>query len=111
MWRELIEARHAELIDKYFAPTFVQQAPNMAAGLDGIRAMLSRGQPQPIEPTLKRKMTALIAEGDFVVTASPRELADPKDASKKYTTTQIEMYRIENGKIAEHWDAQTRPAA
>ena len=60
---------------------------------------------------IKRKVTAMIAEGDIVVMAVPRELTDPKDPSRKYTTTAIEMYRIENGKIAEHWDAQTKPAS
>jgi len=80
-------------------------------GLEGIRNMLSRGQPQPIEPVLKRKVTAMIAEGDIVVMAVPRELTDPGDPPGKYTTTAIEMYRIENGKIAEHWDAQTKPAS
>jgi predicted SnoaL-like aldol condensation-catalyzing enzyme len=110
MWRELIEARQATLIDKYFSPAFVQHAPTMVSGLDGIRNMLSRGQPQPVEPTLRRKVTAIIAEGDIVVVASPRELPDPKDQSKRYTTTAIEMYRIENAKIAEHWDANTKPA-
>jgi predicted SnoaL-like aldol condensation-catalyzing enzyme len=111
LWREIIEARHADLIDKYFAPTFIQHAPNMVAGLEGIRNMLSRGQPQPIEPALKRKVTAMIAEGDLVVMAVPRELTDPKDPSKKYTTTAIELYRVDNGRIAEHWDAQTKPAS
>jgi predicted SnoaL-like aldol condensation-catalyzing enzyme len=110
MWRDLIEARQAALIDKYFSPAFVQHAPTMVSGLDGIRNMLSRGQPQPVEPALKRRVTAIIAEGDIVVVASPRELPDPKDQSKRYTTTAIEMYRIENGKIAEHWDANTKPA-
>jgi predicted SnoaL-like aldol condensation-catalyzing enzyme len=111
LWREIIEARHADLIDKYFSPTFIQHAPNMVPGLEGIRNMLSRGQPQPIEPALKRKVTAMIAEGDIVVMAVPRELTDPKEPSRKYTTTAIEMYRIANGKIAEHWDAQTKPAS
>ena len=32
------------------------------------------------------------------------ETADPKDATKKSTTTWFDMFRIENGKIAEHWD-------
>lgn len=33
------------------------------------------------------------------------EATDPKDAARKYTTTRfVDMFRIENGKIAEHWD-------
>jgi len=37
--------------------------------------------------------------GDIVVMAVPRELTDPGDPPGKYTTTAIEMYRIENGKL------------
>ena len=48
--------------------------------------------------------------GLIVVPASfVREVAEPKDTSKKYTTTWFDMLRIENGKIAEHWDPATRP--
>jgi predicted SnoaL-like aldol condensation-catalyzing enzyme len=46
----------------------------------------------------------MTAEGDLVVLSFVRELADPKDPAKKYTTTWFDMFRIEGGKIAEHWD-------
>ncbi|MNL88139.1 hypothetical protein D3C87_2176740 [compost metagenome] len=49
-----------------------------------------------------------MADGDFVVLAFAREVPDPKDATKKYTTTWFDMFRIENGKIAEHWDPDTK---
>ena len=35
-------------------------------------------------------------------------LESPKDATKKYTTTWFDMFRIEGGRIAEHWDAAPR---
>jgi predicted SnoaL-like aldol condensation-catalyzing enzyme len=34
-----------------------------------------------------------------------QEVPDPRDPSKKYTTTWFDMLRIENGKLAEHWDS------
>jgi predicted SnoaL-like aldol condensation-catalyzing enzyme len=37
-----------------------------------------------------------------------RETADPKDTTRKATTTWFDMFRIENGKIAEHWDCAPR---
>ena len=40
------------------------------------------------------------------VAAFVREAADPKDATKKYTTTWFDMFRIENGRIVEHWDRE-----
>jgi predicted SnoaL-like aldol condensation-catalyzing enzyme len=46
-----------------------------------------------------------VAEGDLVTLSFARELPDPADPAKKYTTTWFDMFRIENGKIAEHWDS------
>jgi len=57
---------------------------------------------------LKRPITAIIAEGDLVMVLYPSERTDPKDASKKYTTTGFDAYRIRNGKVVEHWDAATK---
>ena len=47
--------------------------------------------------------------GDLVVMAFAREYPDPKDPSQKYTTTWFDMFRLADGKIAEHWDPATRP--
>jgi predicted SnoaL-like aldol condensation-catalyzing enzyme len=33
-----------------------------------------------------------------------RENVDPKDATRKYSTTWFDMFRLDGGKIAEHWD-------
>jgi predicted SnoaL-like aldol condensation-catalyzing enzyme len=38
------------------------------------------------------------------VLAFGREMTEPKDPKKTYTTTWFDMFRIENGKLAEHWD-------
>ena len=58
----------------------------------------------PIAPAVKAPLVSIVAEGDMVVLSFVRELADPKDPAKKYTTTWFDMFRIENGKVAEHWD-------
>ncbi len=47
----------------------------------------------------------VLHKGDLVILSFVREAADPKDAAKKYTTTWFDMFRVEGGKIAEHWDA------
>ena len=45
----------------------------------------------------------------FVVTvAYVRELKDPKDATKTYTTTWFDMWRFKDGKADEHWDPATK---
>ena len=57
---------------------------------------------------MKAPLVAITAEGDLVILSFVREHADPKDPAQKYTTTWFDMFRIENGKIAEHWDPATK---
>jgi len=54
--------------------------------------------------TIKAPLIAITADGNLVTLVFKQENQEPKDPSKKYTTTWFDMFRIENGKIAEHWD-------
>jgi predicted SnoaL-like aldol condensation-catalyzing enzyme len=65
-------------------------------------------KPQPIKDRVTAPLVAILAEGDLVLMVFARELKDPKDESKTYTSTWFDMWRIEDGKMAEHWDAATR---
>jgi predicted SnoaL-like aldol condensation-catalyzing enzyme len=64
---------------------------------------------QSVKPEIDNLVT-ILAERDMVVLAFKRELADPKNPGKAYTTTWFDMFRIKDGKIAEHWDYGTKPA-
>jgi len=108
-WREVFEAGHLELVDKYMAETYIQHNPNVATGRKAFVDFFSKFmKPQPIADTIKAPVVAIIAEGDKVMISFARELPDPKDSAKKYTTTWFDMFRIENGKLAEHWDGATK---
>ena len=61
-------------------------------------------KPKAVESKIKAPLVAIVGDGDLVILAFAREGSDPKDSSRKYTTTWFDMFRIENGKIAEHWD-------
>ena len=104
-WREVFEGAHMEFADKYMAESYIQHNPNVPTGRAAFVEFFQRvRKPAPVEPRIKAPLVAIVAEGDLVVLSFAREHADPKDASKKYTTTWFDMFRIENGKIAEHWD-------
>ncbi len=53
-------------------------------------------------------LVAIQAEGNFVTLSFVREMPDPENKDQKYTTTWFDMFRIDNGKIAEHWDVATK---
>lgn len=104
-WREVLEAGHLDLADKYMAEDYIQHNPNVPTGRAGFKEFFSKiAKNQPIEPRVKAPLVAILAEGDYVLLSFVREGTDPKDASKKYTTTWFDMFRVQNGKIAEHWD-------
>lgn len=109
-WREVFEAGHMELADRYLTESYIQHNPNVPTGRRAFVEFFSRlSPPRAIEPRVKAPLVAIVAEGDYVVVAFARESADPADPAKKYTTTWFDMFRIQDGRIAEHWDpAQKR---
>lgn len=106
MWREFIEGGHMEVAEKYFTETYMQHNPNAATGRKALVEFFSKwAKPVAVCDTIKSNVVAIVAEGDLVVISFVSERADPKDKNQKYTTTWFDMFRIENGKIAEHWDS------
>jgi predicted SnoaL-like aldol condensation-catalyzing enzyme len=104
-WREVMEAGHVELAEKYLTDDYIQHNPGVATGRAAFMGFFSKfGKPRPIETRVRSPLIMILADGDFVVLSFVRILSDPKDLERKYTTTWFDMFRIENGKIAEHWD-------
>jgi predicted SnoaL-like aldol condensation-catalyzing enzyme len=108
-WREVFEAGHMELAEKYMAESYIQHNPNVPTGRAAFVELFSKiTKPKAIEARVKAPLVAIVAEGDYVVLSFVSERKDPKDSAKKYTTTWFDMFRVEKGKIAEHWDPDTK---
>jgi predicted SnoaL-like aldol condensation-catalyzing enzyme len=104
-WREMLEAGHLELADKYLAENYMQHNPSVPTGRKGFVNFFSKFvNPQPIVDSIKAPVVAIVAEGNMVVLSFAAKLPEPTDSTKTYTTTWFDMFRIENGKLAEHWD-------
>jgi predicted SnoaL-like aldol condensation-catalyzing enzyme len=109
MWREFLEGGHLELAEKYFAEDYMQHNPMAGTGRKALVDFFSKfSKPKDISDTIKSSVVAIVAEGDLVMLSFVREMTDPADQTKKYTTTWFDMFRIENGKIAEHWDCAVK---
>lgn len=95
-----------ELTDKYREEGHSQHNSNVATRRTGsVDAFSKWVKPKPIEAKIKAPLVTITAEDDLVILSFVREGTDPKDTTKKYTATWFDMFRIEAGQIAEHWDA------
>src|SRR5512141_3100677 len=97
MVRDFLTAHKLDTAEKYFTPEYIQHDPNAASGRDAVVQFFKARYPNPETNPPKMQIVKLVAEGDMVIVAFPRQYKDPKDPSKTYTTTWFDMYRIKNG--------------
>ncbi|MGP4727538.1 nuclear transport factor 2 family protein [Agrobacterium deltaense] len=105
---ELIEAGHWDKAHQYLADDYIQHNPNAQSGLEAVVnyfTQILKVKPKPIPEKISTKVANVVAEGDLVVVTYVRTEKNPKDPSTSYSTTWFDMWRIEGGKAAEHWDS------
>jgi len=110
-FRIVLNGRRLDLAEQYMHNDYMQHNPNADTGIAGFKAYFSAlpGGPQPIPDTLNG-LISIQAEGDYVTMSFVREYDDPTAAGKRYTTTWFDMFRITDGKVAEHWDSAMKGA-
>jgi predicted ester cyclase len=105
---EVWNQRRPAAIDQYLAANFVEHNPNLPPGLDGRKTFVAAVQAgfSDYHATIQE----VVAEGDRLVarvlwtgTQDGPFLGRPATGNKVQFTT-ADFFRIENGKLAEHWD-------
>jgi predicted SnoaL-like aldol condensation-catalyzing enzyme len=102
----LIDPQTAEQARPYLTPTYIQHNPNIASGADAIIEWTRSAQAQQARETMRPAPAppVFVTQGDRVVMMLPRDVPDPADPSKTYRSYWFDMWRVEDGKLAEHWD-------
>ena len=98
------QKKPAEAASKYLGRVYRQHNPGAGDGPDAFVAFVTGSVKS--YPSLRFDLKRIIAEGDLVATHSHMTL-DPTDRGSAV----MDMFRVENGKIIEHWDvSQQIPA-
>ncbi len=89
----LFITRDASVIDKYWSPTYIQHNPAVPNGSDVLKGWVSS-----LGPDFKYEPGMVIAEGNLVMIHGRYTVMKPK------AMVGVDIFRIANGKIVEHWD-------
>ncbi|TIX49859.1 hypothetical protein E5222_12215 [Alteraurantiacibacter aquimixticola] len=103
MYRIVLQAGLADRAGEFIRDDYIQHNPNAAQGLSGVQDYIRATRPErEIEEKLELPLIHLMAEGNYVQTAFVR--TETGANGDTYYSTWFDLYRIEDGKIAEHWD-------
>lgn len=85
--------RDASVVDKHFAPDYIQHNPTIPNGPDAIRVLIPK---LPKEFSYTPGM--VVADGDIVMVHGRYLGWGPKPMIA------VDIFRLKNGKVVEHWD-------
>jgi predicted SnoaL-like aldol condensation-catalyzing enzyme len=87
----------AAAVERYVGPRYVQHNPLAADGAEAFVAFVTGFAAQ--HPQLRVDLRTVLAEGDLVVTHGLLTTG-PEDSG----TVAADIFRLEDGRIVEHWD-------
>jgi predicted SnoaL-like aldol condensation-catalyzing enzyme len=82
---------------KYFGPRYVQHNPTAPDGPEGFKQLVTLLKEK--FPNSHNEIKRVIAEGDLVV-LHVHSVREPGQRGRAI----VDIFRLENGKIVEHWD-------
>lgn len=105
LWRHVVDAGQEDMVGTYLDTSFIGHNPRTEMGRESFEEYFARRPDQEVQPYLAAPLVAMVAEGDLVV----QVLQTTRNRGVTvYQVPSFEMFRIRNGRIAEHWNAETK---
>jgi len=95
--------RDVDAAPRILRPDYIQHNPNVPTGLNGFMDTFRARFAQPLPADYKRELLNIVAENDLVI-IYVRQAWTSRDG-KHHQSLAFDMFRVQDGKIAEHWDA------
>ena len=90
----LFNKRDYEAAEKYWSPNYIQHSAHIEPGRDGLFNLV-RNTPD----TLRYEHQLIVSEGDYVIVHGRFS-----GTGRPVAWVAADIVRIENGRLAEHWD-------
>jgi predicted SnoaL-like aldol condensation-catalyzing enzyme len=106
----LLDPEVSDQAREYLTEGYIQHNPEIESGADAIIAFTKSDEGRRARENMRPapEPPVLVAEGDKVVMMISRDVPDPDSPGETYRAYWFDMWRVENGRLAEHWDAVTK---
>jgi predicted SnoaL-like aldol condensation-catalyzing enzyme len=94
-----INKKDFEAASVYLGPRYIQHNPSAADGAEGLKAFLAFLREKA--PNYQSEIKRVFADGDYVIL----HVHNKREPDARGTAI-VDIFRLENGKIVEHWDVR-----
>ena len=92
-----LNSKDFEAAAKYFGPQYIQHNPGAQDGIEGFKAFIAFLREK--FPSSHSEIKKVFADGDYVI-LHVHAVREPGTRGRAI----VDIFRLENGKIVEHWD-------
>jgi predicted SnoaL-like aldol condensation-catalyzing enzyme len=104
MYERVLKPLDSSRVDEFFCADYVQHSPLAATGAQGLKDFLDWARAR--SPAAEHRVKRIFVDGDYVI-AHVHVIIRPGEPGNAV----VDIFRVAQGRIAEHWDvAQEVPA-
>jgi predicted SnoaL-like aldol condensation-catalyzing enzyme len=97
VYEEVLGPLDSSAVDRFFAPDYIQHSPLAPSGAQALKDFLDWAKRE--SPDAQHHVKRIFADGDHVI-AHVHVVIHPGEPGNAV----VDIFRIEDGRIAEHWD-------
>ncbi|NLR80954.1 nuclear transport factor 2 family protein [Chitinophaga eiseniae] len=101
--KQLIGERNPDAVDTYVHNDYIQHSPQVKGGKAGLKTALQQLRQLPVPEQRESPIVVVMAEDDYVLLLMQLRFMGKRIAI-------ADLYRVADGKLAEHWDATQEEA-
>ncbi|MGE0446721.1 MAG: ester cyclase [Vicinamibacterales bacterium] len=103
-WRDIMLRGNLDIASHYMPENFMSRNPNVAAGREAFVQALKTAPHLLQNSSLRGAPEVEFAKNEYVFLMWANFIIDPKEPAKIFKYNTLDLFRIEDGKIVEHWD-------
>jgi predicted SnoaL-like aldol condensation-catalyzing enzyme len=103
-YTSVLIGRDVDAAPKFLRPDYIQHNPQVPTGLKGFMDTFRERFAQKLPGDYKRELLNVVGDNDMVVVYVRQTWTGSKDG-QHHQALGFDMFRVQDGMIAEHWDA------